>query len=70
MNLSNQHQIIYNKVNQFLTSTNNYNKDLIIIKYNINTDLQPLFNNFPVNILNKFTSRYPTTINIYDINLI
>ena len=50
MNLSNQHQIIYNKVNQFLTSTNNYNKDLIIIKYNINTDLQPLFNNFPVNI--------------------
>lgn len=69
MNFNNQHYIIYNNVQQFLTSTDNYNKNLIIIKYNFITDLQPLFNNFPVNILNKFTSGYPTTIKTYDINL-
>ena len=65
--LTNRNQIIYNNVNQFLLSSDNYNNNLIIIKYNINTDLQPLFNNFPVNVLNKFTSGNPTNIITYNL---
>lgn len=69
MNFSNKKQIIYNNVNQFLTSTNIYNNNLVVIKYNNKTDLQLLFNNFPINILNIFTTRYPTTIKTFNINL-